>query len=51
VLPARRLLRSVWGAKLHANLRSVIETARRRGIGALQAIILTLGGLPLPVPE
>jgi len=43
--------RSVWGAKLHANLRSVIETARRRGIGALQAIILTLGGLPLPVPE
>ena len=43
--------RSVWGAKLHANVRSVIETARRRGIGALQAIILTLGGLPLPVPE
>jgi len=43
--------RSVWGAKLHANVRSVIETARRRGIGALQTIMLTLGGLPLPVPE
>ena len=42
--------RTGWGAKLHADVRSVIETARRRGIGALEAIILTLGGQPLPVP-
>jgi transposase len=42
--------RSVWGAKLHADVRSVIETARRRGIGALETILLTLRGQPLPVP-
>jgi transposase len=42
--------RSVWGAKLHADVRSVIETARRRGSGALEAILLTLRGQPLPVP-
>jgi transposase len=42
--------RSLWGAKLHADVRSVIETARRRGIGALEAIRLTLQGLPLPIP-
>ena len=42
--------RSVWGAKLHADVRSVIETARRRGIGALEAILLTLSGQPLPIP-
>jgi transposase len=42
--------RSVWGAKLHADVRSVIETARRRGIGAREAILLTLRGQPLPVP-
>ena len=42
--------RSVWGARLHAEVRSVIETARRRGIGALEAILLTLRGQPLPVP-
>jgi transposase len=37
-----------WGAKLYANIRSVIETARRRAIGALEAIRLTLAGMPLP---
>jgi transposase len=42
--------RSLWGAKLHADVRSVIETARRRGIGAMDAIRLTLRGLPLPIP-
>jgi transposase len=42
--------RSAWGAKLHADVRSVVETARRRGIGALEAILLTLGGKPLPIP-
>jgi len=40
--------RSEWAAKLYADIRSVIETARRRTIGALQAIRLTLNGLPLP---
>ena len=33
--------RSVWGADLYAGIRSVIETARRRGIGILHAIHLT----------
>jgi hypothetical protein len=40
--------RTEWGAKLYANIRSVIETARRRAIGALEAIRLTLAGMPLP---
>jgi transposase len=40
--------RSEWGAALYADVRSVIETARRRGIGILQAIRLTLDGSPLP---
>jgi transposase len=39
--------RSEWGAKLYADIRSVIETARRRGIGALDAIISTLKGRQL----
>ena len=42
--------RSQWGANLYADIRSTIETARRRAIGALQAIRLTLDGKPLPVP-
>jgi transposase len=42
--------RSQWGANLYADIRSIIETARRRAIGALQAIRLTLIGTPLPVP-
>lgn len=40
--------RSVWGADLYAGVRSVIETARRRGIRILQAIRLTLEGKTLP---
>jgi transposase len=40
--------RSEWGANLYADIRSVIETARRRAIGALDAIRLTLDGKPLP---
>ena len=39
--------RSLWGADLYANLRSVMETARRRGIGILPALRLTLQGNPL----
>jgi transposase len=41
--------RSEWGANLYANVRSVPETARRRGIGILHAIRLTLAKAPLPV--
>jgi transposase len=41
--------RSEWGANLYADVRSVIETARRRGIGLLTAIRLTLQGTPLPL--
>ena len=39
--------RSEWAAHLYADIRSVIETARRKAIGALEAIRLTLNGLPL----
>jgi transposase len=39
--------RTDWGAKLYADIRSVIETARRRAIGALEAVRLTLAGAPL----
>jgi transposase len=35
--------RSEWGAHLYADIRSVIETARRRAIGVLDAIRATLG--------
>ena len=39
--------RSEWGAQLYADIRSTLETARRRAIGALQAIRLTLDDKPL----
>jgi len=39
--------RSEWGAKLYADIRSVLETARRRAIDPLTAIRLTLDGKPL----
>ncbi len=38
--------RTEWGARLYADIRSVVETARR-AIGALHAIRLTLAGKPL----
>ena len=40
--------RTPWGARLYADIRSVIETGRRRAIGPLDAIRLTLAGNPLP---
>jgi len=40
--------RSEWGAKLYADIRSVLETARRRAIDPLTAIRLTLDRVPLP---
>jgi transposase len=42
--------RSEWGAALYANLRSVVETARRRAIRPIDAIRLTLQELPLATP-
>jgi transposase len=42
--------RSPWAARLYADIRSVVETARRRGIGALDAIRFTLAGVLLPLP-
>ncbi len=41
--------RSHWGASLYADVRSVFETARRRGLPLLQSIRLTLDGQPLPI--
>jgi len=41
--------RSAWGAALYADVRSVLETARRRSLPILQSIRLTLDGCPLPV--
>jgi transposase len=41
--------RSPWGATLYADVRSVLETARRRSIAILDAIRLTLDRRPLPI--
>lgn len=43
--------RSEWAAHLYADIRSVIETARRRAVGTLEAIRATLKGLPLPTSQ
>jgi transposase len=42
--------RSEWGAHFYADLRSVVETGRRRSIRAIDAIRLTLNAMPLPIP-
>jgi transposase len=47
---ATNCFRSEWAAHLHCGVRSVLETGRRRGIGALDAILLTMAGKPLPIP-
>jgi transposase len=41
--------RTAWGARLYADIRSVLETARRRALPPLQALKLTLNGCPLPL--
>jgi transposase len=41
--------RSAWGAALYADIRSVVETARRRSIRTIEAIRLTLDERPLPI--
>lgn len=38
-----------WGAHLYADVRSLLETARRRAIVPLYAIRLTLQHIPLPL--
>jgi len=40
--------RSEWGAALYADIRSVVETARRRAVRAIDAIRMTLEGRPIP---
>ncbi|MGA3065107.1 MAG: transposase [Methylocystis sp.] len=42
--------RSAWGAELYADIRSVIETGRRRAIDGFEAIRLTRQGKPLAAP-
>lgn len=41
--------RTEWGAKLYADIRSVLETARRRAIDPLDAILKTLQQSKLPL--
>lgn len=43
--------RTEWGAKLYADIRSVLETARRRAIDPLHALSATLNASPLPVAK
>jgi transposase len=43
--------RTKRGANFYANVRSVLETARRRSIPMLQAIRMTLSGMPLQITE
>jgi transposase len=40
--------RSAWAATLYADIRSAVETARRRNVRAIDAIRLTLSGHPIP---
>jgi transposase len=40
--------RSERGADVYADIRSVVETGRRRAVRAIDAIGLTLAGTPLP---
>jgi len=39
--------RSKWASEHYAHIRSVVETGRRRAISAIEAIRLTLKGVPL----
>ena len=41
--------RAAWAAVHYADVRSVIETARRRGLRALHAIRMTLAGQTIPL--
>ena len=41
--------RAEWAATLYADTRSAVETGRRRAVRAIDAIRLTLQGLPIPI--
>ena len=41
--------RSQWAATLYADIRSAVETARRRRLRAIEAIRSTLAGNPIPL--
>jgi transposase len=42
--------RAEWAAELYADVRSAVETGRRRSVRAIDAIRLTLAGQPIPQP-
>ena len=42
--------RSSWAAAHYADIRSTVETGRRRAVRAIDAIRLTLDGSPIPFP-
>lgn len=42
--------RSEWGAQHYADIRSAVETGRRRAVRAIDAIRLTLTGQAIPMP-
>ena len=42
--------RAEWAAALYADTRSAVETGRRRAMRAIDAIRLTLQGMPIPIP-
>ena len=42
--------RAQWAAHLYADTRGAVETGRRRAVRAIDAIRLTLQGLPIPIP-
>ena len=42
--------RAEWAAELYADVRTAVETGRRRSVRAIDAIRLTLAGTPIPLP-
>ena len=42
--------RAEWAAELYADVRTAVETGRRRSVRAIDAIRLTLAGAPIPLP-
>ena len=41
--------RAEWAAELYADVRTAVETGRRRSVRAIDAIRLTLAGAPIPL--
>ena len=41
--------RAEWAAELYADVRTAVETGRRRSVRAIDAIRLTLAGQPIPI--